>query len=838
MTGAHRPPCRKPGFELSLCNILDSTNPSPATSNLSDFAESIMELKNRESELVAYQQAIDSSGDVIAVVDSDKRYVIVNEAYLKIKGITRDEVIGKTLREVLGKEYESRVKHRIDRAFAGETVIYGIDWDFPEIGTRKLHVEIHPIRVMESVPRVLVVYRDITDRVGEEQALLEMTERYQTIVESSGDGIAILKGDPPSFVFANPRMTELIGLSAEELMEAPFPRIFRVVHPCFRKMIGRIIRDRIASREAPERVQFKLLPGSGGERWVEMYAGLIRLYGDDAVLIGVRDISEHKKNEAAFADEAGFNARVNEMTRSFLEKSNLPRTLEVILRHAREISRTSYGAAGYRDLRDHTLEAYPEQSPLSAFLREKKANILALTEGSVIMERGSPLGTIVIIPAIVDGEVIGCLALAGPERGYEKSVILRLERICKVLALGIRRLELEEEFRNAKRRAEEASRAKSEFLANMSHEIRTPMSGVIGMLQLLADSATTGEQREYIECALTSGKTLLTIINDILDFSKIEAGRFELWEETFQLSEEIERTIKLFQDAASKKGLELGMSVAEGVPRLLFGDIGRIRQILFNLIGNALKFTETGSISVDVDVHERRLEDVLIRFLVSDTGTGIPEEVIDTIFNPFVQADGSYAKKYQGTGLGLTIVRKLAELLGGKVWIESEENRGTRVYFTVTVKTADTEAPHPNEQDKDGAQPEHTAPLRILLAEDNRINRLVATRLLEKEGHAVTAVTDGKAVLEVLKGGVEFDCVLMDIQMPVLDGCETTRRIRACRDGGLDSSLPIIALTAHALEEERDRFLSLGMNDYITKPVTVENLRGALGKISTRLKPR
>ncbi len=809
---------------------MDTTNPSQKVSTLTDFAESVMELKDRESELLAYQQAIDNSGDVIAVIDSDERYVIVNKTYLKIKRITRKDVIGKTLREVVGEEiYETKLKHRFARAFKGETVIYGIDWEFPEIGTRKLHVEIHPIRVNETVPRVLLVYRDITERVREEQALLEMTERYQTIVESSGDGIAILKGDPPSFVFSNPAMSALTGLSAEELIEAPFIRIFRVIHPCYRKMIGRIIRDKIALREAPERVQFKLLDGTEDERWVEMYTGLIRLHGEKAVLIGLRDISEHKRSEAAFADEASFNGRVYELTRSFLEQRNLPRVLEVFLKHAREITRSPYGAAGYRDLRDNTFKTFPETSPLSILLGDKEANLLALKEGSVIMERGDAFGPVLIVPSIVDGEVIGCIAVSGAEKEYGESIILRLERICKVLALGIRRLELEEGYRHAKQRAEEASRAKSEFLANMSHEIRTPMSGVIGMLQLLSDSVITEEQREYIESALTSGKTLLTIINDILDFSKIEAGKMELFEESFVLRDEINRTVSLFREAASKKGLGLELSIDENIPAFLAGAIGRIRQILFNLIGNSLKFTEKGSISVDVGVYDRTEEGVRLQFTVSDTGTGIPEEEIDNIFNPFVQADGSYSKRYQGTGLGLAIVRKLTELLGGTVYIESEEDRGTRVNFTVFVKIAGTEASFEPEEEP-AAQ---SASLRILLAEDNRINRLVAARLLEKEGHKVTAVTDGRGVLEALRGDDSFDCILMDIQMPVLDGCETTRRIRACRDDGFDSSIPIIALTAHALQNERDHFLALGMDDYITKPVTVESLRDALGKISS-----
>jgi signal transduction histidine kinase/ActR/RegA family two-component response regulator len=452
------------------------------------------------------------------------------------------------------------------------------------------------------------------------------------------------------------------------------------------------------------------------------------------------------------------------------------------------------------------------------------------------MERSGGLGTVLVVPAIVDGEVIGCLALTGADGGYGKADILRVERICKILALGIRRLELEDGYYHAKRRAEEASRAKSEFLANMSHEIRTPMSGVIGMLQLLADSDLTEAQREYIDSALISGKTLLTIINDILDFSKIEAGKFELLEERFSLEDEVSRTVRLFREAASKKGLSLEMSVDQAIPPVLLGDIGRIRQILFNLIGNSLKFTETGSISVDVGVHDRNDRGLLIGFLVADTGTGIPTGVIENIFNPFVQADGSYAKRYQGTGLGLTIVRKLTELLGGSVRIESEEKQGTRVHFTVHVKPADTVEPEASVLPGYPAAPPLL--LRVLLAEDNRINRLVATRLLEKDGHTVTTVSNGEGVIEMLRGGGEFDCILMDIQMPVLDGCETTRRIRACRDGDFDSSIPIIALTAHALQEERDRFLSLGMNDYITKPVTVENLREALGNISPRLKPR
>ena len=696
------------------------------------------------------------------------------------------------------------------------------------IGVGIYLLRIRQVKVHERELVLLVSERtqkleqEIAERERMEETLRESEAVFRSLTETVPAAIYIYRGS--QYLYLNPAAEVISGYTRDELMQM---EVWEIVHPDFREQIKARAALRQQGEDAPQHSEIKILTKRGEERWVDLTASRIQFQGQQALLATAFDITERKQAEEALRQsEERYRTIIEEMTDSFWELDLAGHFTffnhQVMIEQGR--SREELFALNRNRYRPHI---------------DEENYKIAAESFAQIYRTGEPIRGITY-------EMI-----RGDGTRYTIETNLSLIRDAAGQPIGFRgisrdvteRLRAEKELQQAKEAAEAANRAKSEFLANMSHEIRTPMNGIIGMTELALETPLTTEQHEYLGMVKASAGALLTIINDILDFSKIEAGKLTLDAADFKLRQNLDDTLKPLRLRAEQKGLQFDCYISPEAPDELVGDAGRLRQILINLIGNAIKFTDQGQITVRVEPEASTDEKVQLRFAVSDTGVGIPPEKQRLIFEAFLQADGSTTRQYGGTGLGLTISSRLVEIMGGQIGVESTVGEGSTFSFTVqfsrsSMMTADSAPPrqmpspldHPPLHARQ-ALPERQRGLQILLAEDNLVNQRLAVRLLEKQGYQVTVAGTGRETLAALDRQ-PFDLVLMDVQMPEMDGLEATISIRR-QERATGAHLPIIAMTAHAMKGDRERCLDAGMDGYVSKPIQPTELF----KVITELVP-
>jgi signal transduction histidine kinase/CheY-like chemotaxis protein len=547
---------------------------------------------------------------------------------------------------------------------------------------------------------------------------------------------------------------------------------------------------------------------------------------------------ERKRLERALAQSAQRNLLLAEISAKVAAKKEVEELLRTVVEAARQLTfaRISCSGAGYEDGRFRFRKvSQAEEIPGSVFndvggdeeiyfdpANQSVSNRLSDEE---LRSQARWWGLTGLADAIhglmgarlvdVHGKATGSIIVGDKERSEnfteEDEVLLR--QLAFITSLALQHIE-------SRKAAEAASIAKSQFLANMSHELRTPMNAILGMTDLALAEELPAKVHDYLQTARDSADVLLNILNEILDLSRIEAGRLELESTGFSLHKTVEQVIKTLRIRAGDKGLALIYSLPSHVPDLLIGDPLRFRQILINLVDNAIKFTHEGKIAVSAEVRKQTPESVLLEFSVSDSGIGIRPEDQDRIFSPFTQADASTTRNYGGTGLGLTISRKLVELMNGQLRVESQPDQGSTFYFTVSLKIPQMAAIESSQAGQSSHPSARRRALQILLAEDTPTNQKVAQYLLTKRGHIVEVARNGRQALDLVVQR-EYDVVLMDIQMPVMDGFQATAAIRALTDP-VKAHLPIIAMTAHALKEDAERCIAAGMDAYVSKPIQVD----------------
>ncbi|MEA5088848.1 PAS domain S-box protein [Solidesulfovibrio sp.] len=779
-----------------------------------------------------YQSLFENNHAAMLLIDPETGAVAdANPSACAYYGWTREEIRQRRMADINTKPAQE-VRAAMAEAQSGRKRTFEFRHRLADGRIRDVNVYSGPIRLDDRILLYSIVM-DVTDRQEALRRLVASEKRFRLLVENAPYGIFVQTRG--AFAYVNPSARRFFGVPGPGGLLGT-PVLERVALP-FRDKVRARIRRLNEDRLAVPMGEHSMLRLDGEPFIAEVAAVPVDWEGDDGALVFFRDVTDRRrKEEQVRASEARMKSlfAVTQM-----EAASLDALFAHVAAQAGALTESRYGCLFVRGETDGglLLAASCGKAACRGLWEDGPQDLDALGEWLEAVRLRRPVivagkredetaGEALCVPAVAGDTVVALLVLVGKPEAYGESDIHFAALLMDTVWRMVARRRDATALLAAKEAAETASRVKSEFLANMSHELRTPLNGIHGMAQLLADTALTGEQRQYVDASLVSCRRLTRLLSDILDLSRVESGKLGLENQPFRLSDLLAAITAAFEPACLEAGLSWDVTVEAGVPDTLCGDEGRVRQILYNLVGNAVKFTRQGGVRLTVWAGPTDASGAgSVLFTVADTGVGIPAEELDAVFEAFHQVERSFSRRFQGAGLGLAIVRRLVGLMGGVVTMESEVGAGTRCLCALPLVHGESAAIRPTRVTAPVAPP--VASRRLLVAEDDAISALAVRRILEKDGHSVLVAKDGGEAVELAKA-YQPDLILMDVGMPVLDGVEAARAIREAATQEGRRRIPIIALTAHAMAGDREALLAAGMDGYLAKPVDYEALLTAI----------